>query len=180
EAVVQGFEEKKEEYRRKVPGYEDCGLDSDFCCHDGFEVKFIEAVYINNKLNSTLTSKERLEIIARAAGLSAAIKKGMAVQAKDEDSRVRREDHLTDFLCPLNAAGKCVLYEYRPLRCRSCGIPVDVSSYGLIEDMLLGVSKNMFFALSGTFADENVLIFPFYDVVSGRFVQTYFYSLLKA
>jgi protein tyrosine phosphatase (PTP) superfamily phosphohydrolase (DUF442 family) len=185
EAIAQGFEEKREGYRRKGRGYEECGLDSDFCCHEGFEIKFIEAVYINNKLNKILTSKERLEIIARAAGLSATIKKRLANQVEDiEDGGARQKDHqssrLPDYLCPLNVVGKCSLYEYRPLRCRSYGIPVNIADYGLVDDMLFSISQNLFFALSGAFADKSALIFPFYDVVSGRFVQTYFHHLLKA
>lgn len=185
EAIARGLEEKREGYRCKGRGYEDCGLDSDLCCHEGFEIKFIEAVYINNKLNKILTSKERLEIIAKAAGLSTAIKKRPAEQVEDiEDSGVGQEaplaSRLADYLCPLNVIGKCSLYEYRPLRCRIYGMPIDIADNDLIDDMLFSISQNLFFALSGAFADKSALIFPFYDVVSGRFVQTYFHRLLKA
>ncbi|MGQ9500374.1 MAG: hypothetical protein ACUVQ6_08605 [Dissulfurimicrobium sp.] len=59
-----------EKQRGEGKDYEDCGRDLDLCCRETFEIKFIEAVYINNKLNKMLSSSERLEIIARAAGLA--------------------------------------------------------------------------------------------------------------
>ncbi|MGQ9745700.1 MAG: hypothetical protein ACUVQV_06915 [Dissulfurimicrobium sp.] len=59
-------------------------------------------------------------------------------------------------------------------------MPVDIADYGLIDDMLFKISQAMFFTLSGVFAEKNAFIFPFYDVVSGRFVQTYFHRILKA
>jgi len=41
----------------------------------------------------------------------------------------------------------------------------------------LGVSRNVFFALSGSFLEENALSFSLDEMVSGRFVQKYFYYL---
>lgn len=169
EAIVEEIEEKTEEQRGEGKVYGGCGRDSDLCCRETFEIKFIEAVYINNKLNKMLSSSERLEIIARAAGLSAMIKKML----------VNQKNLMADYLCPLSTAGKCTIYEYRPARCRVYGIPVEIADYGLIDDMLLKKSQAMFFTLSGVFAEKSALIFPFYDAVSGRFVQTYFHRILN-
>ncbi|MDA8162580.1 MAG: dual specificity protein phosphatase family protein [Desulfobacteraceae bacterium] len=165
EALAKDVEEKKEKYRDIDSGYMDCGRISDVCCHERFKVKFIEAVYINNKSNKILTSKERLDAIGKVASLSRAGTKGAASK--------------TDDLCPLNMAGGCRIHKYRPIRCRSYGIPDDLMDHGLAEEILVNISQGVFFALSGAFPERDLLEFPFLDVISGRFIQTYFNYLLK-
>jgi hypothetical protein len=81
-------------------------------------------------------------------------------------------------LCPLNSKSKCELYQYRPLRCRTHGLPDNFIGFRLIKKTLSNLSQNLFLAFSGRFLEKGVLSFSMPDVVSGKFVQEYFHLLV--
>jgi len=80
-------------------------------------------------------------------------------------------------LCPLNRESRCSLFEYRPIRCRLYGVYDGAVDPDDINHNMIDISRNIFFALSGSFLEEKTLSFSLADTVSGKFVQEYFYYL---
>lgn len=144
-----------------------CGKNTNSCCLTPFHVLFIEAVYVNHQIGRTLTSQDRMEVLTEAARLTSHMKKHEAEQT-------------TPYLCPLNRNGGCAIYNYRPIACRVYDLPNVFIKQELLEEMLIKLSQSLFFALSGTFAQKETLLFPFIDVISGRFIQSYFHNILKS
>jgi hypothetical protein len=156
----------------------ECGLGADGCCRHYFEVTLIEAVFLSNRINRHLTSNQRQEVINRAVAVSRKLRL-VAGQLSPAGSEADIDTLYTaeELLCPLSVGGKCLLYEYRPLRCRSWGFPPEALDTALIAEMLSNISKDVFFALSGLFPKRSELLFPCHDVISGRFIQVYFHYL---
>jgi Fe-S-cluster containining protein len=80
-------------------------------------------------------------------------------------------------LCALNNKHRCSLYNFRPIICRLHDLPAGVIDQGLIGPTLQDLSRNVFFSFSGKFPEDKHLSFSLPNVVSGRFVQEYFYYL---
>jgi len=165
EAICRDLEEKRKNAVQNGLDVPECGKKTSSCCHTPFHVLFIEAVYVNHQMGRTLTSQDRMAVLNEAARLTAYIKKCDTAQA-------------VSYLCPLNRNGVCILYNYRPLVCRAHGLSNALIHQDLVQEMLLKLSQSLFFALSGAFASKETLLFPFLDVISGRFVQTYFHNML--
>ncbi len=134
-----------------------CGIDHDSCCRRHFKLRFIEAVYLSNRLNRSLTSRTRQECISRA---------------------VARAGGQPPPLCPLSVAGACLLAAYRPIGCRLYGIPPGGVDRRQVTKTLADISRDVFFALSGVFPGKKELLFSCPDTVSGRFIQSYFNYLV--
>lgn len=182
EDLVRDLEETIAAYEKESRPLPRCGRDNATCCHRYFELKIIEAAYLTSHMNRVLKAAERKGAVNRAMGLSQRIRQLVR----------EREDHGTNaasqkaiqaiykacgFMCPLNVNGLCILYEYRPIRCRLASIPPTLIDRDLIEDVLSNISGNLFFALSGTFPGKDDLLFSCADTVSGRFAQIYFHHL---
>ncbi len=167
EAIVRGIEEKRKNTAQNGLDLPKCGKNTNSCCHKPFHVLFIEAVYVNHQIGRMLTSQDRIEVLSEAARLTSHMKKHEAEQT-------------VAYLCPINRNWTCAIYNYRPIACRTYGLSNVLIQQDLIEEMLLKLSQNLFFALAGAFAQKQTLIFPFLDVISGRFVQTYFYNILQS
>lgn len=165
-------EPRKKELRR-------CGIDSDEGCYRYFDLQLIEAIYLSNKLNKTLSSTLRQETIERAVTINRATRKivGTTQAYSKEDLVISYRSH--NMLCPLNVNRKCLLADFRPVSCRLHGLTEIISDHQHIENMLTSISRSVFMALSGIFPGET----PFYvscaDTVSGRFAQIYFHYLLS-
>lgn len=166
QVIVQEIEEKLKKAMQSGLELPECGKNTISCCRTPFHVLFIEAAYVNHQMGRTLTSHDRMDVLTEAARLTSYIKKHDAEQA-------------TAYLCPLNRNGACAIYNYRPIACRVYGLSNEVIQQDLLKEMLLKLSQSLFFALSGAFASKETLVFPFLDVISGRFVQTYFNNMLK-
>jgi Fe-S-cluster containining protein len=82
-----------------------------------------------------------------------------------------------DLPCPLLREEKCLLARYRPLSCRLYGLNGKVGGLPEAEAILASLSRSVFLALSGALPDESLFRPCFADVVSGRFIQTYFHYL---
>ncbi|MEW6595506.1 MAG: dual specificity protein phosphatase [Thermodesulfobacteriota bacterium] len=153
-----------------------CGREHDRCCRRHVALSMAEAVCLAHHLNRSLASGVRQECVERAVAAS------QRIRAAVRNSEVQGDDiqqvyTATGFLCPLSAGGRCLLYEFRPLACRSFGVPPVAYDAPLVADILANVSRNIFFALSGQFLGDEGLAFPMVDVVSGRFTQIYFHYL---
>ena len=160
-----------------------CGLESSECCSQYFDLQFIEVIYLSNMMNRNLTSNLRTETIHKAAKVC---KKTRDIKARlskkgydpDEGKKALIETYAKEkILCPLNRESRCSLFEYRPIRCRLYGVYDGAVDPDDINHNMIDISRNIFFALSGSFLEEKTLSFSLADTVSGRFVQEYFYYL---
>jgi hypothetical protein len=140
-------------------------------------------IYLNNKINRTLKSNVRSEVIQAAVEVH---KKTRALQRvsenKGDDAEANKKNLMAAYnkekiLCPLNRASKCCLYPYRPIRCRIYGVPENRLDLDLVSNMLSDISRNVFFAFSGSFLEKDALSFSMAETVSGKFVQEYFHYL---
>lgn len=178
EALVQDVEKSLRELRPTVQTRERCGLESDSCCREHFSMKLIEALYLFNKMNTSLTSGARQAAITRASEVFQKIR-ALARDAGSGNKEIDMNDlyRLGNLRCPLSQEGKCTLYEYRPLRCRCHGVMGHDLNFSLIEDILSNISRQVFFALSNVFPADAELLFSCPDTISGRFTQVYFHYL---
>lgn len=165
-----------------------CGDDTDECCRAPISVCLIEAAYMNYVLNRKVTQRVRTEAMARADAARRTLSERTLICPGD------------GYTCPLSVQRKCICYRYRPAECVVSGIrrhiiepaassPRHSGSISVvlgrlnsdsIEDTLHSLSQRLFFGLTSSFLPDRALRFPFADVVSGRFVETYFrYTLTR-
>ena len=178
EALIREVEEKAAAAGRSSGPANDCGSGSDGCCRHYFEMTLIEAVFLSNRINRHLSSSQRQEVINRAVEVSRRLRlvAGQVSPAGPEEE-IGRIYAAEELCCPLSVEKNCLLYEYRPLRCRVWGLPAEALDGALVAEMLSNLSRDVFFALSGVFPGKSELLFPCHDVLSGRFIQVYFYYL---
>ena len=135
-------------------------IKDEHCCHEYFELQLIEAVFISHNMNLSLTSIDREGIIHNAAS-----------QAQDFSNT-----HMFS-TCPLLHNGACrLIASERPIHCRSLTNGADTAK---INSMIHALSRDVFFALTGSFPPENMGLFSILDTISGRFVQHYFQAMLE-
>jgi protein-tyrosine phosphatase/Fe-S-cluster containining protein len=183
EALVQKTDEDIKKAANTTGKIKKCGLETDECCFRYVDLQLIEVIYLSNLMNRTLASDLRTEVICRAVEVC---KKTRGIKARlnekgydpNRDKKALIETYVKEkILCPLNRESRCSLYEYRPLQCRLHGVPDDSVDLDLINNTLSDISRNVFFAFSGSFLEQKNLSFSLADTVSGRFVQEYFYYL---
>ena len=185
EAVIRKVTEDVQAARKQVPEFLSCGDETDSCCFGYFEVPLIEGIYLNATMNRSLKSDLRKQVIHDAAEIGKQIKRIKERLSEKREGEDRSGQELADeyagqgFRCPLNHDHRCLLSDFRPLRCRLHGLPGGPIDLGLINDTLQNLSRNIFLSLSGYFLDEGELSFSLADIVSGRFVQKYFYCLVN-
>jgi len=183
EALAQKIEENIKKDSQTNNEMNTCGLEIDECCLRYFDLQLIEVIYLNNKMNRTLKSNERSEVIQEAVQV---YKKTRAIQRilenKGDDPEANKKSLIHAYnkekiLCPLNRESKCCLYDYRPIRCRFYGMPEKRMDLNLVNTMLSDISRNVFFAFSGSFLEKDALTFSIAKTISGKFVQEYFHYL---
>jgi protein-tyrosine phosphatase len=186
EALVQKIEKELNIPEKSDKAKARCGNETQDCCFDYFDLQLIEAIYLINKTNQTLTSETRLAVIETAVKISKKAKALRYFSCKNKDNGCSVKHALIDMyrkeniLCPLNNDSKCLLYPYRPIRCRLHGVSEDLINRQLINDMLFSLSSNVFYAFSGFFLENGALSFSLSETVSGKFVQEYFHFLTRA
>ncbi len=178
EGVVAGVEKSISDYYKKgVPAR--CGIDDATGCRRYFELQFIEAIYLSNKINKIMSSKERNEAIERAVAVNREIRKlggGSQTVGKEDLALVYADLNL---LCPLNVQGGCIMKKHRPISCRTYGLSGEATGPNQIHTMLTAISHSVFLALTGSFPGENPFMVSCADTVSGRFTQVYFHYLMS-
>jgi Fe-S-cluster containining protein len=189
----------------KDRGILSCGLETDVCCYEYLELTFVEAAYLNHHMNRMLATHERrsaieraVEVAGRMKGLLRTLEAGEGRMMNDRENLLKSY-RASKILCPLNVDGKCTVYPFRPIPCRTYGIPaarlgvtassaengmeksilVAQSPNNEVRDALTTISANMLYALSSMLSGANDLIFSMADAVSGRFVQKYFELLVR-
>jgi hypothetical protein len=180
ESLVQKIDD---DIKKNTEDIVNCGLETDECCFEYFEMQLIETIYLHSRLNRSLPSNKRSQIIHNAVEALKKIRhihrltgnQGYSAE-KDKISLVNAYNK-EKILCPLQEESKCILYKYRPIRCRYYGVTAGRIDFDFINKMLFDISRNVFFAFSGFFLEDKTLSFSMADIVSGRFVQNYFYYL---
>lgn len=159
-----------------------CGRDHATCCHNPIFLTFIETVYVNHFINSTLGRKVRGEAIDKAVQVTGWLRE----MARQGISDYNSEDFLRRYrerriLCPLSDSGKCLIFANRPVTCRLFDLSgqerIDILQH--VSNSLESISGNVYFALTSRFLGKTEFLFPVGEVVSGRFVQTFFHHLLR-
>jgi hypothetical protein len=157
-----------------------CGRDHLLCCRTPVRMHLVEAVHVAHKINQELDSVTRLQVIDRAVPVARAETRAEAEMAELSSGA---EVCLSDAgeLCPLSELGECLLFDYRPLQCRTHGLPEEVDAELWAEVLAPGLektSRDLFFAFTSTFARDTLPVFTLPDVASGRYVQTFFHHML--
>lgn len=153
-----------------------CGIDNSKGCSRYFELQFIEAIYLINKMNKTLPANQRQQAIEQAVDawkqIRAIVRNESALSKEDLENHYAKKN----ILCPLYQDG-CLLADNRPLSCRLYGIQKEVIDMNLLEKMITNISRSVFMSLSGFFPEKNLFLVSCADTVSGRFAQIYFHFL---
>jgi hypothetical protein len=156
-----------------------CGRDHMACCTRFVEVSLIEAAYLTHSFNRKISSKERLEAIERSVEASRIMRsQGNITDERQEDGNSSDHDGKKNVLCPLSFNQKCLLYTSRPLACRFADLKeTDKAFLNVSHEKVEKLSQDLFLALCETFLGKKKIFFPLVDVVSGKFVQTFFHLL---
>jgi Polymorphic toxin system, DSP-PTPase phosphatase len=183
EALVHKIDEDIETAGEAYSQSTSCGAERDDCCYRYVDLELIEAIYLSNTLNRLLGSDHRKHAIHRAVKIGQMTKKIISRLEREDDGAKASKEALVEAyaaegkLCALNNKHRCALFNYRPISCRLYGLPAGIIDHSLITSTLRELSRNVFFAFSGFFLDEESLTFCLTDTISGKFVQEYFYYL---
>ncbi|MCP3890458.1 MAG: hypothetical protein GY702_16535 [Desulfobulbaceae bacterium] len=124
-------------------------------CKNSFSLAPIEAIYLNERVNISLSAKQRKNVINKAAANG---QPGVDI-------------------CPLNQGDKCLLPQYRPIQCRLNGIELSEEQMAEVSEELSNLSSEIFHAL---FDLDSTIPPPSVgrsEAISGKFIQTYFQYL---
>lgn len=165
-----------------------CGGAHALCCTRPIRLSLMEAVLLSHSLNTELASGQREAVILKAAMVARAEAEAARAQGATEG-----EACLTDAgtLCPLLSPKKvCLLFEHRPLICRSFelshGAEEETLAVELWEDVLdpalETLSRQLYLAYNAVFPEFpfSELTFALPEVVSGRYVQKLFALMLDS
>lgn len=159
-----------------------CGRDHADCCGNPVFLSFIETVYVNHFINITLSRQVREEAIDKAVSaiglLRQMAREGRVDHYSEEFRRSYREKQI---LCPLSTSGKCLIFAHRPVSCRFFDLAGEQrgEATAAVASGLATISREVYFALTSRFLGETEFMFFLGEVVSGRFVQTFFHHLLR-
>jgi hypothetical protein len=160
----------------RAMGIDPMELDTDRCCHQLFELDFIEAVFISHTLNRQISGKQRMAAMERAGISSDQLKKMQQEEGGSQEEAALRLSVARRLSCPLLVDRACILQSNRPLRCRS---GLDTTVQNRLQEAIEKSSRSIFLALTGEFFPSGGLRFSNFETVSGRFVQKYFQAMLK-
>ena len=162
-----------------------CGKDNMDCCFRYLELPFLETAYIHYRMNRTLSQEQRRGVIQKAVALSRAVKalrQDIDDGAEDpEEKRMRFLERYREkeWLCPLNQDSLCLLYDYRPVRCRLFGVPENTLDAEMIEKRIKSLSIKVY---GDYWKHPSTCVptgFSMADSLSGRFVQDCFQGGLE-
>jgi protein-tyrosine phosphatase len=161
-----------------VSSSEICGRNSDHCCHTSFQMPLLEALYFNDSLNRLLTTEARNTAIERALICHNKLQNSLKCLTSKHPFTLQEIDIKDTLLCPLSENGSCILFEARPIRCRSNGSNgIDASFLESIMDEISRLSNETFFVLAGELPLGPGIYSSLIETVSGKFIQTYFHLM---
>jgi len=162
----------------RLPHKDLCGQGHADCCQDLVRHSFIETVYLHHRINSTLAQGQRQAAIHRALELTRNIRQLQEKHGVDPYDRAFEDIYRkARLICPLNVDGHCLIFNHRPAACRLFDLPAAEGPLpGFLSEKMEAISRNLFFALTSRFLEQNRLTFLLPEVVSGKFVQVFFHS----
>ena len=98
-----------------------CGKGDTGCCTVAVRLQLVEAVFMSQRMNVALSSQERLDLIERAVECSKTERKALDELAACGNQEFGNRYCLARVgaQCPLLVDGECMLFEDRPLQCRT-------------------------------------------------------------
>lgn len=172
--------EVDQQVEKQVANPEYCGRDHIRCCSKYLEVSLIEAAYLTHHLNRKLSSQGRLAAIERSVE-TARILRELRKAGLGQGGRILPESYASrKIICPLLHEDHCLVFISRPLACRLVSLPltpVNNAFWERLQNRAEQLSQELFLALTGNFCKRQRVGFPLVDVVSGRFVQSFFHLL---
>ncbi len=155
-----------------------CGKNNDLCCHTSFQMPLLEALYFNDSLNRLLTTEKRNTAIEKALICHEKLQNSLKCLTQRQPSSLQ-EIYIKDtLLCPLSENGSCILFEARPIRCRSnSGTGIDTPFLKPVMSELSRLSNETFFVLAGQLPQGSGIYSSLIETVSGKFIQTYFHLM---
>jgi len=181
EPFLQEYENIRDEVDRLCAGFKKlsaCGKDTIACCTTPIRLTLAEAEYLRKVLDAKLPSDVRKQVIERASQV--------ARKERETKGTILAEGRhcLVDSgtLCPFSHEGKCLIFDYRPLQCRTHGMPI-TAAHDLWEEIapaLDQISADLFFGLTGSFPPAELPLFPLPDVASGRYASMFFHLIKKS
>jgi len=159
-----------------------CGQGHDRCCRELVALTLMEAVYLSHHLNIMLGQRVRQEVIQRAVEVNRCVRALQSGEAMGDLGEGFAEKYRqARILCPLNELGQCLLFENRPVVCRLFDLPLkerrELTSE--LQQNLAQLSGEVWFAFTSSFQGNTALTFSLSEVVSGKFVQSFFHRLIS-
>ena len=173
------YEKILEAVDRKISGETGprCGWEETECCRQYFELFFLEALYLHSLINRHLRLRARKKLIERANVIlreERKLKARVSPASEDFLADMSKLFSSQDLTCPLLSKGRCLLFDFRPVRCRTYGSSMEKKELDGIYDLIFDISRMLYFALSGKFLQRGQLQFSCAEVISGRFMESYF------
>jgi hypothetical protein len=159
-----------------------CGQGHDQCCRELVAMTLMEAVYLSHHLNIMLGQRVRQEVIQRAVEVNRCVRELQPGEVMDDlEGRFAEKYRQAHILCPLNELGQCLLFENRPVACRLFDLPPEERREVSLElqQGLTRLSREVWCAFTSSFQGNTSLIFFLSEVVSGKFVQSFFHRLIE-
>jgi protein-tyrosine phosphatase len=152
-----------------------CGQGHMDCCHNPVEMTFVEAIYLSHTVNSTLDRMTRQNVIQRALD-AGKLQKTLHKTDGDKFAQRYQEAHI---LCPLNEFSECLVFPDRPVVCRLFDLaePARGEVLEVLHPGLAKLSRELLFAFTAEFPRESPWHFMLWEVVSGKFIQTFFLKM---
>lgn len=146
-----------------------CGREHMLCCREEVKVSFVEAVYMSQKMNTMLSREKRRQLISDAVEVLGT--RSASIEGADVPEQ--------KLVCPLNISGKCSFYVQRPLACRLYDHKkLSRQDREKLFQNIQALSESLFLAFTGDFLKHD-LTFDLNDVISGKYVQKFFYALMQ-
>ncbi|MEE4243581.1 MAG: dual specificity protein phosphatase family protein [Desulfopila sp.] len=156
-----------------------CGTGHTACCCRYVELSLIEAAYLMHNVNKKLHSAERLAMIERCGTINRSIREIRSITDQQQEDLVSLYND-KKLLCPLSQKETCMVASSRPLACRFFDLPSSDENRDfetLCRERAREISQGLFLALSGSVSRHDSIRFPLVDVISGKFVQSFFHLL---
>jgi protein-tyrosine phosphatase/Fe-S-cluster containining protein len=149
-----------------------CGMSHDRCCREPIVMTLIEAVYLNYNMNIVLVRQDREAVIERA------VENLRPLRELRQSGKITAPVHIS---CPLNESHRCQVFDARPVVCRLFDLPAQERTElsNDLQKALTTLSQQVWFAYSSSFPENDPLTFFLSEVVSGKFVQSFFHKLMK-
>lgn len=144
-------------------------------CQHSFSLELIEALYLNNKVNVTLTASQRQAAIAKAR---AEKQTEIKVNSDSGFPIANNEDIQNTEACPLQDGDSCLLHQFRPIHCRLINCEGTSEAEKEIKAELKQLSHDVFETLFGVKTLEALPSVSYRDSISGKFIQSYFQFLM--